>query len=108
MVLFGIIIGMILLGMSADAAISKSRNGKVVLSRGWYLILGLALVVPSLGAPVALLQELNNPNPNVQTFSATLTVCFLLGFYLILRFFSTKLQKAERGSGGNSAQAASL
>jgi phosphotransferase system glucose/maltose/N-acetylglucosamine-specific IIC component len=101
MALFGIIIGIIFFGMITDAAISKARKGRVVLSRGWYLILGLALALPSVGSPLALIQELKNPNPNVQTLSLPLTICFAIGCYLILRFFMTKKSKAEQNRGAN-------
>jgi hypothetical protein len=103
MVSFGLIIGIILFGMVIDATISKARKGKVNLSRGWYLILGLPLTLLSMGAPLALLHELRNPNPNIQTFSISLTVCFALGCYLILRFFIAKRTKAEQDIGGNVA-----
>ena len=101
MALFGIIIGIILFGMVADAAISKARKGKVVLSRGWYLILGLTLALPSMGSPLALIQELKNPNPNIQTFSLPLAICFVLGCYLILRFVMSRKSKAEQDRGAN-------
>lgn len=101
MALFGIIIGIILFGMVTDAAVSKARKGKVVLSRGWYLILGLALALPSMGSPLALIRELRNPNPNVQTFAMPLTICFALGCYLILRFLMIKKSEAEQDRGAN-------
>ncbi len=101
MTLFGLIIGIILFGMVADGAISKARNGRVNLSRGWYLILGLALVIPTIGAPFALIEEMQNPNPNVQTFSLPLAFCFALGCYLIVRFLLTKGTKAEQARGAN-------
>ena len=101
MTLFALIIGIILIGMLADAAVSKNRDGKIRLSRGWYLILGLGLILPSMGAPFALLHELQNPNLNVQTFSLPLTICFLLGVYLIIRFFSTKHPTGEQVPSGN-------
>jgi len=104
MALFGLIIGIILFGIVIDATISKARKGKVNLSRGWYLILGLPLTLLSMGAPPALLHELRNPNPNEQTFSIPLTICFALGCYLILRFFIAKRTKdVEQDSGGNIA-----
>ena len=90
MSLTSLIIGIIVFGMIIDAAISKVRNGRVNLSREWYLILGLALAVPSMGATLALFREFQTPNPSVQTFSLPLTLCFALGCYLILRFCMTK------------------
>ena len=90
-----LIIGIILFGMIVDAAISKARYGKVNLSRGWYLILGLALAVPLMGQPLLLFREFQNPNPNAQTLSLPLTLCFAFGCYLILRFCMTKRGKAS-------------
>jgi hypothetical protein len=90
MIDFFLIIGIILLGIFADAAISKVRNGEVRLSRGWYIILGLALAFPTMGYPFALYKEIQNPNPNIQTPSIPFTIAFFLGCYLIFRFFQTK------------------
>lgn len=90
MILLGILIGIIVLGLAAQAALDKIRGQNVSLSRSWYLILGLALTIPTAFAPMALLRELRNPHPDIQTFSVPLTIAFGLGIYLLLRFFATR------------------
>lgn len=90
MSLFALLIGVIVLGMIVQAIVSKIQSGKVSLSRSWDLILGLALVLPTATASLAILRGANNPRPGIQTFSGPLILAFGLGICLLLRFVLTR------------------
>lgn len=92
---FGLLVGVVLAGLAAQATVSLYHAGRLDLSRFWYLALGLALMIPTMGYPAALLREIQNPNPRIHTFNLPLTLAWGLGLYLVIRFFMSRPNKSR-------------
>jgi ABC-type amino acid transport system permease subunit len=90
-----LLVGVVLVGLAAQAAVSRYRDGRMDLSRFWYLALGLALMIPTMAYPAALLREIQNPNPRIHTFNLPLTLAWGLGLYLVVRFAMSRPSKAR-------------
>ena len=92
---FALLVGIVLAGIAVQAAVSLNKTGRLELSRFWYLAFGLVLMLPTMGYPLALLNEIQNPNPRVHTFNLPLTLAWGLGLYFVIRFMMSKPSKAR-------------
>ncbi len=92
---FAVLVGIGLVAIAAQAAVSLYSTGRLELSRFWYLALGLALMLPTMGYPLALLHEIQNPNPRIHTFNLPLTLAWGLGLYLVVRFAVSRPSEAR-------------
>jgi hypothetical protein len=92
---FAVLVGIGLVGIAVQAAVSLYSTGRLELSRFWYLALGLALMLPTMGYPLALLHEIRNPNPRIHTFNLPLTLAWGLGLYLVVRFAVSRPREAR-------------
>lgn len=91
----GLLVGVVLACVAAQAAISLASAGRLELTRFWHLALGLVFMIPTMGYPAALWHEIQNPNPRIHTFNLPLTLAWGLGLYLVTRFFMSR-QKTSR------------
>ena len=92
---FALLVGIGLVGIAVQAAVSLYSTGRLELSRVWYLALGLVLMLPTMGYPLALLHEIQNPNPRVHTFNLPLTLTWGLGLYFVVRFMMSRPSKSR-------------
>jgi hypothetical protein len=92
---FALLVGIGLVGIAVQAASSLYLTGRLELSRFWYLALGLVLMLPTMSYPLALLREIQNPNPRIHTFNLPLTLAWGLGLYLVVRFAMSRPSKAR-------------
>ena len=92
---FALLVGIVLAGIAAQAVALVVRTGRLELSRLWYLALGLVLMLPTMGYPLALVREIQNPNPRIHTFNLPLTLAWVLGLYLVIRFVMSKPREAR-------------
>jgi hypothetical protein len=95
---FALIVGIVLAGIAAQAVAVVVRTGRLELSRFWYLALGLVLMLPTMGYPLALVREIQNPNPRIHTFNLPLTLAWVLGLYMVIRFVMSKPREARVGN----------
>ena len=92
---FAVLFGIGLVGVAVQAAVSLYSTGRLELSRVWYLALGLVLMLPTMSYPLALLREIQNPNPRIHTFNLPLTLAWGLGLYLVVRFVMNRPSRAQ-------------
>lgn len=92
---FALLVGIVLAGIAVQAVAAVVRTGRLELSRFWYLALGLVLMLPTMDCPLALVREIQNPNPRIHTFNLPLTLAWALGLYLVLRFVMSKPREAR-------------
>jgi hypothetical protein len=92
---FALLVGIVLVGIAVQAAVSLRKTGRLDLSRIWYLALGLVLMLPTMSYPFALLREIQNPNPRIHTFNLPLTLAWGLGLYLVVRFVMNRPSRAQ-------------
>ena len=92
---FALLVGIVLAGVAVQVAVSRTKTGRLELSRFWYLALGLVLMLPTMGYPFALLREIQNPNPRIHTFNLPLTLAWGVGLYLVVRFVMERPSKAR-------------
>ena len=92
---FALLVGIVLAGIAVQAAVSLRRIGRLDVSRLWYLALGLVLMLPTMSYPLALLREIQNPNPRIHAFNLPLTLAWGLGLYLVVRFVMNRPSKAR-------------
>jgi len=82
---FELIVVVVLVGIAVQIVTTYSRSRRFEVSRFMYLALGLVLMLPTTGYPLALMRELRNPNPSIHTFNLPLTLAFALGMILVIR-----------------------
>ncbi len=92
---FALLVGIVLAGIAVQVAVGLRKTGRLELSRFWYLALGLVLMIPTMGYPLALLHEIQNPNPRVHTFNLPLTLAWGLGLYFVVRFIMSRPSKSR-------------
>jgi hypothetical protein len=92
---FFLAVSMVLAGIAVQAVVSLCRGGQLELSRFWYLALGLVLMLPTMGYPLALLDEIQNPNPQNQALNLPFTLAWCLGLYLVFRFVMSNSNKSR-------------
>lgn len=97
---FALLVGIVLAGITVQAAVSLRKTGRLDLSRFWYLALGLVLMLPTMSYPFALLREIQNPNPRIHAFNLPLTLVWGLGLYLVVRFVMNRPSTARVVSAG--------
>jgi hypothetical protein len=95
---FALLVGIVLVGIAAQAVAVVVRTGRLELSRFWYLALGLVLMLPTMSYPLALVREIQNPNPRIDAFNLPLTLAWVLGLYLVIRFVTSTPREARVGN----------
>jgi hypothetical protein len=92
---FALLVRILLAGVAVQAVATVVRTGRLELSRFWYLAIGLVLMLPTMDYPLALVRAMQNPNPRIQTFNLPLTLAWVLGLYLVIRFVMSKSHDAR-------------
>jgi len=100
--LVGIVLASIVLaGIAAQAVAATVHTGRLELSRFWHLALGLVLMLPTMDYPLALVREIQDPNPRMHTFNLPLTLAWALGLSLVIRFMAATPRR-RAGEAGRS------
>ena len=95
---FALLVRILLAGVAVQAVATVVCTGRLELSRFWYLAIGLVLMLPTMDYPLALVRAMQNPNPRIHTFNLPLTLAWVLGLYLVIRFVMSKLREARVGN----------
>ena len=95
---FALLVGIVLAGIAVQAVAVVVRTGRLELSRFWYLAVGLVLMLPTMGYPLAFVREIQNPNPRIHKFNLPLTLAWVLGLYLVIRFVMSKPREVRVGN----------
>jgi hypothetical protein len=92
---FGLLVGIVLVAIAVQATVSFQRAGRLELSRFWYLAIGFVLMLPTMGYPLALLDDIRNPNPRIHTVNLPFTLAWCLGLFLVVRFAMSRPNKVR-------------
>jgi hypothetical protein len=86
MIAYASILLVLVVGVSIVGIANRLIYGKFQVRSGWYLLLGLTLLLPFVDSPFLLARSLAHPNPNINEFLWLRTGFFCLGAYLTARY----------------------